>query len=164
MVEVACELNNPPNCNTDMLSFKAYLSRWMAQTTKLAPFTTDQIMKALAISGTAAAAQCSGGDNGRSCGMQWTKGATWDGTKGVGQQMSALEVIISNQIGAVGGPVTNTTGGISKGDPNAGSGSVGSANGLNSHQTTSADRAGAGILTFLMLVGLLGGCAWLIMN
>jgi mannan endo-1,6-alpha-mannosidase len=147
-----------------MLSFKAYLSRWMAQTTKAAPFTTDTIMAALRTSAAAAALQCSGGTNGRTCGLKWTDGAAWDGTQGVGQQMAALEVIISTQIESVAPPVTNLTGGTSKGNANAGSNSVGTAKGLNDHPTTGSDRTGAGILTALMLIGLLGGCAWLIFD
>jgi len=114
MYEVACEPGG--NCNIDQLSFKAYLSRWMAASTKVAPWLYDQMQPFLAASAMAAAQSCVGGDTGTMCGTKWYTGG-WDGSFGVGQQMSALEVIQSNLITQVQGPVTNNTGGTSKGDP-----------------------------------------------
>jgi len=87
MTEMLCEPTS--NCNNDQSSFKAYLSRWMAVTTLLAPWTHDTIMPKLQASAKAAAGQCVGGDNGRMCGRQWYT-TTWDGSKGVGQQVSAI--------------------------------------------------------------------------
>jgi mannan endo-1,6-alpha-mannosidase len=58
MQEMACENNG--KCDVDQHSFKAYLARWMAATTKMAPFTYDAIMEKLAPSAQAAAQQCSG--------------------------------------------------------------------------------------------------------
>ena len=153
MFEVACEPRG--NCNNDQLSFKAYLSRWMAATTKVAPWTHDQIMPLLASSASAAATSCSGGDDGTTCGTKWTQGA-WDGASGPGQQMSALEVIQSNLIDNVAGPASQGNGGISKGDPGAGTGGDDLA---PQEPITTGDRAGAGILTTLVLVCLVGG-AW----
>ncbi|CZT47780.1 probable DFG5 protein [Rhynchosporium secalis] len=159
MQEVACENNGL--CNVDQHSFKAYLSRWMAATTKMAPYTYDTIMAKLAPSAKAAAAQCSGGNNGRMCGMKWSMGATWDGSVGVGQEMAALEVIQSNLISQVAGPVTNSTGGTSVGDPNAGSEAV---TYLPNFPSTKADRGGAGFLTFLVLISFIGMCWWMIID
>ncbi|TVY89041.1 Mannan endo-1,6-alpha-mannosidase, partial [Lachnellula willkommii] len=118
MVEVACETVG--KCDVDQHSFKAYLARWMAATTKLAPWTYDAVMAKLGPSAAAAAQQCSGGDNKRTCGLKWEMGDDWDGSYGVGQQMAALEVVQSNLIQQAPGPVTNTTGGTSKGDSAAG--------------------------------------------
>lgn len=53
MYEVACEPSH--NCNIDQQTFKAYLSRWMAASTKVAPWTADTIMPLLAASAQAAA-------------------------------------------------------------------------------------------------------------
>lgn len=158
MVEVACENNG--KCNVDQHSFKAYLSRWMAATTKMAPFTYDAVMAKLASSAQAAAAQCSGGDNGRQCGLKWTQGSTWDGSDGVGQQMAALEVIQSNLIHQVAGPVTNTTGGTSKGNPAAGAKSSDTT--LPTSARTTGDRVGAGFLTAVVLSILVGTLWWMI--
>jgi len=154
MVEVACESNN--KCDTDQNSFKAYLARWMAATTKMAPYTYETVMAKLGPSAQAAAAQCSGGANGRTCGLKWTTNGVWDGTQGVGQQMAALEVIQSNLIAQVTGPVTNSTGGTSQGNPAAG---TGNSNSIEPTIVTQGDRVGAGFLT-LFVLSILMGCLW----
>jgi mannan endo-1,6-alpha-mannosidase len=160
MYEVACEPNS--KCNNDQRSFKAYLSRWMAWTTKLAPFTYDRILPRLRTSALAAARQCTGGPSGATCGIRWTQ-PEWDGTTGVGQQMSALEVIQSNLITKVAGPVTNSTGGTSRGDPAAGTGGNNVVPiGVYTGAITSGDRVGAGFLTAFMLAGVLGGAWWMV--
>lgn len=138
-------------------SFKAYLSRWMAATVKVAPWLEPQIMPYLQTSAQAAAAQCNGGTDGVTCGTKWTV-PTWDGTYGVGQQMSALAVVQSLLLDNVAGPVSNHTGGTSTGDYTAGTG--GTTNPLVPQSAiTTGDRAGAGIITAIILIGLLGG-AW----
>jgi mannan endo-1,6-alpha-mannosidase len=158
MYEVACEPSM--NCDVDQQSFKAYLSRWMAASTKVAPFVGDLVSELLTTSASAAAKSCSGGDDGVTCGTKWTTGA-WDNTWGVGQQMNALEVIQGLLIDSVPGPVSNNTGGISVGDPSAGTGGD-SSPGAPTSQITTGDRAGAGIITAIILVGLLGG-AWYVL-
>ena len=160
MTEQACE--RPNNCNTDNFSFKAYLSRWLAATTKLAPFTFDTIMPLLRSSAQAAVAQCTGGASNTMCGMRWTDNGKWDGSMGVGQQMGVLEVVQANLVEQSAGPVTNSTGGTSRGDPSAGTGGTNPAKPLNESRIKGSDRAGAGILTTLVLVGLVGGVWWMI--
>jgi mannan endo-1,6-alpha-mannosidase len=92
MYEWACETGESGrHCNLDQQSFKAYLSRFMAKTAIMAPFTKDTITKYLKASAVGAAKSCSGGTDGTTCGSKWYTGA-WDGTSGVGQQLSALEV------------------------------------------------------------------------
>lgn len=144
-----------------MYSFKAYLTRWLAATTFVAPFTRDLIMPKLQASAKAAAAQCSGGANGRTCGLSWSKAPAWDGTYGVGQQMAAMSAIFVNLLPLqdVGAPLTNNTGGTSVGNPNAGSHSV--ANPETPTPVTEADRVGAGILTTAVLVGATGMFGWM---
>jgi mannan endo-1,6-alpha-mannosidase len=158
MFEVACEPSG--NCNLDQQSFKAYLSRWLAATTKVAPWTHDTIMPLLRTSAVAAAKICQlSATNDATCGTKWWEG-TYDGVTGVGQQMSALEVIQSTLIDNVQGPVGNKTGGTSVGDPNAGTGGSSIVN--PPKEITTADRAGAGILSALVLVGILGGAWWMV--
>lgn len=148
MSEVACEPNQ--KCNNDQPSFKAYLSTWMAFATQMAPWTTDQILPKLKFSAQGAAAQCSGGQDGTTCGRRWYQN-TWDGEKGVGEQMSAMSIFGANLIPAVAAPVTSNTGGTSKGDPNAGTqSSAGTVPGDVTIISTK-DKAGAGILTALFL-------------
>lgn len=78
-----------------MFSQKAYLSRWLAATTKVALYTYDLTMPKMKTSAAAAALQCSGQPNGRMCGLSWSKKGQWDTTSGVGQQMAALKLILA---------------------------------------------------------------------
>ncbi|CRK26325.1 hypothetical protein BN1708_018231, partial [Verticillium longisporum] len=94
MQEVACE--TVELCNNDQQSFKTYLTRWLAATTKWAPHLTDYIMPKLRASSIAAASTCVGGDNGRMCGLKWTEQGKWDGLQGVGPQMMAMQAALSN--------------------------------------------------------------------
>jgi len=87
MFEMMCE--NAGNCDVDQQSFKAYLSRWLTATAFLLPSTRKTINPLLSGSAMAAASSCSGNNN--MCGTKWTMGK-FDGTTGVGQQMSALDV------------------------------------------------------------------------
>jgi len=159
MYEQACEV--PNNCDTDNFSFKAYLSRWMAASTKFAPFTYNLVMPKLRASAQAAAQQCSGGTDGTTCGQKWTMGTTWDKSNGVGQQMSALEVIQVNLVSNATGPLTNSTGGTSQGNPSAGSGGTKDPT-LPKSAITGKDRVGAGFLTTFVIVSLVGGVWWII--
>ena len=177
MVEVACE--DAGTCNTDQLSFKAYLSRWLAATAILAPFTAPTIQPMLATSAQAAAKQCVGGSKGTICGTKWTTG-TWDGTTGVGQQMCALEVVQTNLAfmgakdassgpsssggGAGGGgkgPLTSSTGGTSQGDAGAGTTAQTWSGGTPMGPPTTGDKAGAGLLTLLLVTSISGVGIWI---
>ena len=147
-----------------MLSQKAYLMRWLAASTKVAPFIHDRVLVLIQTSAKNAALQCSGSPaerpNGRMCGLSWSKGATWDGTWGVGQQMAALEAITGLLIQQAAAPVTSDNGGTSKGDPNAGSkGSSGDPTELQ--PPTGGEKAGAGILTAVLGIGVIVGLVWL---
>lgn len=171
MFERACEPVN--TCQVDQRSFKAYLSRWMAATAQMAPFTYDLIMPRLRASAVAAAKTCTGGPNGTSCGLKWTE-PQWDGSRGVGEQMSALEVLQSNLIKEVDAPVTDANGGTSKGDPAAGGAKTGGNRNdgggvplrndgdIKSRDIVPADKVGAGVLTALFLASIVGCTSWMI--
>ncbi|KAK8059613.1 endo mannanase- GH76 family [Apiospora saccharicola] len=90
MFEQMCEISN--TCDTDMLSFKAYLSRFLWATTQMMPSTLPTVQALLVPSALAAGQACSGGANGTVCGHRWYVGG-YDGTTSLGQQMSALEVV-----------------------------------------------------------------------
>ncbi|RAL10192.1 glycoside hydrolase family 76 protein [Aspergillus homomorphus CBS 101889] len=158
--ESACELWN--TCQVDQFSFKAYLFRWMADTIKLAPFTHDIIMARLRPTAQAAAAQCVGGHTGTFCGMQWTTG-TYDGSLGVGQQMSALEAIQTLLVQSVAGPLTHQTGASSKGDGSAGTGTSDSSRDPSAlRPITAGDRVGAAILAVGAIALMLGSTLFLL--
>ncbi|KAI0817301.1 mannan endo-1,6-alpha-mannosidase DCW1-like protein [Xylaria sp. FL0064] len=90
MYEHACEQYD--SCNTDMKSFKGYLSRFMAATTQMMPSTRKDVQELLGASAVAAGKACSGGDNGTVCGQKWYVGG-YDGNPGLSQQMTALETV-----------------------------------------------------------------------
>ncbi|KAL1627990.1 hypothetical protein SLS56_006133 [Neofusicoccum ribis] len=158
ITEVACEKSN--TCNIDQRSFKAYLARWMAATTKVAPWTIDTLEPILQASREAAVKACTqSGDGNTQCGLQWTTGQ-FDGKTGVGENMAVLEVMGTALVKNVEGPVSEKTGGTSKGDPNAGSSSPNTP--THVEPIGAGDKAGAAILTILVLAGTLGGGFWLV--
>ena len=159
MFEVACEDIN--TCNIDQRSFKAYLARWMAAAAVKAPFTYPSLKPILEASANAAISTCNGGDDGNQCGLRWWRG-TNDGSVGVGEQMSALEVVQSNLITVAPGPVSADTGGTSKGDPNAGSTSKINPEDLHQSEITTADRTGAAIISVMIIAFVAGGAWWLV--
>ena len=158
MVEIQCELSN--SCDTDQLSFKAYLAKWMAQSALLAPPVASTLQPLLQNSATKAAAQCSGNKYGRSsiCGAKWTS-STWDGTDGIGQSMSALSVIQANLAPQSKSPVTTKTGGTSKGNPEAGTVQTQL---VNYAPITTKDVVGAAFLTVGLAVSIVGMSIWIV--
>ncbi|CVL00045.1 uncharacterized protein FPRO_09444 [Fusarium proliferatum ET1] len=159
MTEVACE---PVKlCNLDQKSFKAYLSRWLAVTTQWAPHTRDTIMPLLRASAVAATDKCTGGDNNRMCSLYWTKDK-FEGEVTIGQQMAALEVTLACMIQDRPAPLTKDTGGTSKANPGGGAEDVGRTTpDLDYKPLPAGDKAGAAIITILILAGLLAGMFWI---
>lgn len=84
MFEAYCELEG--TCNVDQLSMKAYLIRWMAGTSLLAPFTAPRVREILRASAPGAAAACN-----PACGSKWYINGS-DGTSGLGQQLAVMEL------------------------------------------------------------------------
>jgi mannan endo-1,6-alpha-mannosidase len=126
--EAACEGSHM--CNSDQLCFKGFLAQYMSLTTLMAPYTADGIFPLLASSAVTAGTHCTWGTNSTMCSGYWTQ--TPDPSEyvaAVGPQMSALNLFNANMLnpvflGLTTGPgttvVTNTTGGTSQGNPNAG--------------------------------------------
>ncbi|KAM3084111.1 hypothetical protein ACMFMG_001783 [Clarireedia jacksonii] len=161
MVE-ACESGG--TCNTDQRSFKAYFTRWLAATTKLAPFTSTQIMNLLSTTATAAAKTCTAGNRGNHCGLKWTTGSN-DGSTGVGEQMAALEVVQSMLIPQTRDWVSAVKGtGTSVGDAEAGADSRFNTDGSENDPVTGGDKAGAAVLTMLIIAGVIGGSAFMVVE
>jgi mannan endo-1,6-alpha-mannosidase len=103
MFESKCE--KAGTCNVDQLSFKAYLSRWLVATSIAVPSTQGAIAPLISASAAGAAASCSGGANQQLCGSRWYTN-NFDGLSGVGQQLSALQImhglIVSPPSGIIG--------------------------------------------------------------
>lgn len=90
MYERACEPY--ATCSNDMFSFKAYLSRFMYASAIMVPSIASQVSSLMQASAAAAGIACSGGTDGTTCGQKWYTGG-FDGTVGLGQEMSALEAV-----------------------------------------------------------------------
>ncbi|KAI1608932.1 mannan endo-1,6-alpha-mannosidase [Exophiala viscosa] len=103
MFEAECELDE--TCDTDQLSMKAYLTRWLAGTSIMAPFTAGRIGEILRASAQGAAAACTGGLNGTVCGSKWYLGG-WDGTSGLGQELCAMEAMYALLVNQTNPPAT----------------------------------------------------------
>ncbi|KAI4633664.1 uncharacterized protein J4E87_000828 [Alternaria ethzedia] len=163
MVEI-CEANIV--CDADQESFKAYLARWLGITMQMAPEFTPQIMPKLQKSAVAAAQTCEGpsdhGGGNHQCGMSWWKQG-WDNIKGVGPQMTALNVISVLNAQRVPPPYSRDTGGTSEGNPGLGSGNDADRLPKFQSEITTGDKAGAAILTILIFALFVGGSVWILM-
>ncbi|OWB80132.1 hypothetical protein B5S32_g4385 [[Candida] boidinii] len=159
MYEQFCQAKK--TCNNDQRSFKSVFSRCLGMTAKLIPSLHDKIMTLLTDSAVAAAQSCSGGTDGHTCGMAWNYDG-WDGFYGLGEQISALEVMNNLMIDDRPGPYTNRSGGSSVGNTEAGLDSKIVTN-PNEITVTSGDKAGAGIITAIVLVVLISICFWMLL-
>ena len=164
-MEAACEPFDTCSTNTNSYTFKGFTARWLALTAQLVPATAATIWPYLSASGAGAAGQCDGGSDGMTCGMRWNQ-TVWDGSYGVGQQMSALSAVQANMltVANLSVPLTAHTGGTSQGNPSAGGGesTVGTLPDYLTRPITTGDKAGAGILTVLMLGLTMGGAGWMV--
>lgn len=152
----------PYHCNNDQRSFRALYARCLGVTSVLVPSLYDQIRPILEASAQGAAASCSGGRDGVTCGMDWNVGG-YDNLYGLGEQMSAAEVILALNAQLAPAPYTSTNGGSSKSDPNAGTTSSTDNVNTNVLTITTKDKAGAGVLTAVVLVIIVGGAVWMIL-
>ena len=75
--------------------------------------------------------------------------------------MAALSILGTNLMTSSMVPLTNTTGGTSVSNPNAGSATSNNQTENAAKPITTTDRAGAGILTFLVIVSVIGGAWWI---
>lgn len=165
-IEPACELPDKVQCDTDELSFKGYVHRWLATAAQVAPVVYEPIVATLKTSTAAAVKSCTdvanpNGYNTATCGYRWTTGS-YDGLAGAGQQMSVLGALTSLLVAvdpqSVVAPVTNTSGGTSVGNPNAG----GDTNFIKPLTPIKLkDKVGAGILTALLLMLLSSALLWM---
>jgi len=163
MVEI-CEANAV--CDADQESFKAYLARWLGITMQMAPEFTPMILPRLQKSAVAAAQTCEGPSqhNGgpHQCGMKWWN-TGFDGIGGVGPQMTALNVISVLNAERVPPPYSHDNGGTSQGNPGLGSGGDdGSTLPKFESDITTADKAGAAILTISVGGLFIGGAFWML--
>lgn len=162
--EQQCEASG--TCNIDQETFKGYLLRSLAATTQLAPWTYKEISTIFSNAAVAASAACTGptsdrfsGIDGTACGFTWVPKGTFDGLVGVGPQMNALCAVMYNLVKRVKPPATTDNRGTSKGNPNGGQSDT-EALPNRLRDITMADKAGAGIVTVLLVGAIVAGCVF----
>lgn len=134
--------------------YLGYTHRFLSVTTQLAPYTKTKIEPVLQKSVQAAVNQCTGGPTGRKCGFMWRDGVYVDPQKmsapttGACETMSVFGAVISMLYDNAPPPITLSSGGISN-----------STNDIYKQNSpivfspiTTADKAGAAIITILVLV------------
>ncbi|KAK0118581.1 hydrolase 76 protein [Cadophora gregata] len=126
--EVSCEESG--TCNTDMLFMKGIFAQNLVDTIKVAPYTSDDILKVMSSSAKAVASACSS----TGCSPVWPSTVTESDDGGVGPALSALSFVQGLLVGKAAAPVTKATGG-------AGSNSTGTATG-GSGTSTNASESG----------------------
>ncbi|CAB4252664.1 similar to Saccharomyces cerevisiae YMR238W DFG5 Putative mannosidase [Maudiozyma barnettii] len=159
MYEMACQ--DYKTCNNDQRSFKSIFSRMLGFTSVMAPFTAATIDPLIKTSAEGAARTCNGGSDGHTCGLNW-QATTHDGYYGLGEQMCALEVMQTLLIHDRPAPYKANNGGASEGNANAGLDSLTTNVLKNELNIQQKDRAGAAIITAIILVALTGGAIWML--
>jgi mannan endo-1,6-alpha-mannosidase len=153
LTEVACAARN--NCNTDQLAFRAVLARAFANCKYLDTTgdITSDLDSVLQTSGQNAAAQCTGGPQGTSCGSNWSSG-NYDGSTGLSQELSVLEILLANMPDAGSAVSSNGTssGGSGNGTETSPGGASQTSGGASPSQT--GDGAASGLA--MSTAGLLG--------
>lgn len=149
-------------CNNDQRSFRSLFARCLGLTANLLPLDRDQILNDWLIpSAKGAATSCSGGNDRITCGENWSYGG-YDGKYGLGEQMSAAETILS-LIAVNTDPLTTNTGGSSVGgDVSAGNSTTSATQNQNLIDVKTKDKAGAAVLTAVVLGTLLAGAIWML--
>ena len=141
--ETSCAAQN--SCNSDVQPFKAILARALANAEALTPSlnytskASGTLTSVIDKSAEGAAAQCSGGKNGTTCGSDWST-SKWDGTQGLGQDLSALEMILAAMPGTPS--AVHTENGTSTTAHNGGSAT---SSGATPSNTNGARRQGASL-------------------
>lgn len=156
--DISCEPFK--RCNRDQITFKAYYSSWISFMSLIVPAEiTTEFMAKIKTSAVAAGQQCSGGDNGKLCGIRWTETTKWDGTSGVEQQMAVLGVLNAVMVPhKAKGPYNAGNGGKSESNPHG----PAKTKNYGPKPISAGDRAGAGILTATFLIMWLGAVAYMI--
>ncbi|QFZ25251.1 putative 6-D-mannanase [Clavispora lusitaniae] len=159
MTETTCAQSN--SCNNDQRSFRSLFARCLSLTAGLMPEHFDQIYNNWIVpSAKAAAGSCSGGSDHITCGENWSVDG-WDGKYGLGEQISAGETIMA-LITSKNTPLTPKTGGSDSGaNVDAGNSTLSTVN-RNKITITGKDRAGAGVLTAIVLGVILAGSVWML--
>lgn len=153
--EEACQPSG--RCNNDQRAFKAIYIQQLGQTASLVPSLEDEILSYLNSTATAAAESCSGGSDGHTCGLNWLE-QKWDGQYGLGEEICGLAALSYSQLASHPKPFTAYHGGSSSGDFSTSTSTLLTDN----TPVTTGDRAGAGVVTAVLMIFIIGAGCWVI--
>ncbi|CAG8088732.1 unnamed protein product [Penicillium salamii] len=140
--------------------FKGLTISWLADIALIIPSLKEKILPKLQVSAEGAAKACTG-DNQNLCGNRWWYGK-YDGQNSMENAMSGsqmMSAIMVKFLDSSSVPVSTATGGNGTSDPHAATDSGSGPAQL--HPITTADRAGAGIMTVLFVASMIGGVTFL---
>lgn len=155
----------------NMLSFKGYMLRFLTATTQVAPWTYDPITKIISDAASAAVKKCTAkvgtqfwgliyrGVEDAGCLFDWVPESLDRRQVDVGSHMDALSAVMYNLVRRVKPPATSDNRGTSTGDPNAGIENDGEKL-PQFRPITTGDKAGAGILTAIVVSGIVASSLW----
>lgn len=158
MYERACQ--DASTCNNDQRSFKAIFSRCLGMASLLVPQLADTIIPALEKNAQQAALSCSGGTDKVTCGFNWEKGQ-WDGQFGMGEQLAAMEVMLSLLTKDAAPPYSRNDTGVAVGNSAAGVTNDYTSLDHNPLTITNKDKAGGAVITAFILLSLVLGTVWM---
>lgn len=158
-----CEPSGQCDEDANRPIFKGLTVSWLADIALIIPSLKEKILPKLQVSAEGAAKACTG--NGQNlCGNRWW-GGKYDGQNSMENAMSGsqmMSAIMVKFLDSSSKPVSTATGGNSSSDPNAGTEEASKSSQLP--PVTTADKAGAGILTLLFVAGIIGGVVFLLMG
>lgn len=158
MYEGACQPSE--KCNNDQRSFKGIFSRFLGLTMLLAPSFNQTIFEYLTPTTKAVMKSCSGGTDGHTCGLNWSNGS-WDGYYGLGEQMSALELLLTRLIWTKGSMLSAATGASSTGNATSAGSSRNTVILNNDISVVGSDRAKAGVITAAFMIVFVAFTWWI---
>lgn len=157
-----CEASDRCYIDANGPLFKGLTVSWLADIALIIPPLKEKILPKLQVSAEGAANSCTG--NGQNlCGNRWYGG--YDGQNSMENAISGsqmMSAVMVKFLGLSSTPVSTATGGNGSSDPNAGT----RQSSQNSDSAvlppiTTADKAGAGILTAVLVAGVVGGSIFL---
>ena len=184
LYEPACMSLGPSGrltCTTDQRCFKAVFAQLIGNTMRILPAARDLMWSRMSTTAQAASFSCDGGRDGFTCGLNWTHSG-FDGNSGLGEQISALaafnailapdksQIYRAADLPDLYKP-SNSSGGDGQVESSQGAVYGYGEAGTNSTKNITArrldldtgDKAGAGVLTAVVVLFLIGSSAWLVL-
>ena len=166
-------------CTNDQRCFRAVFTQLIGNTMHMLPGAKNLMWSKMSTTAQAASFSCDGGYDGHTCGLNWTHSG-YDGNSGLGEQISALgafnailapaksRIYRASDLPDVYKP-SNSSGGDGQVESSQGAvygfGDAGSSNKtVTAHKLDigGGDKAGAGVLTAVVVLFLIGSSAWLV--